>query len=535
MKARLVISAAVCGALLVGCVDESSPETTTTSIPSQSLSHVGTAVLQALNAYESERGSTWNLRWDTGFDHNWVVQTPDNHWGAPVANLKVATCTTNCDADFKLQRCDVQADCTGGGICRRVESSVSRPGQAPARMCAGHSDSIYDEIYLGIIQAERFVDITSLTPADERFEAAIRNALTYLSTKEIDIDVRLLFGNIIGMTVDTDDVLARLTRDLPWYSDVTVSVGAYRKGLTSWNHAKIVAVDGEWLLQGGHNMWTRDYLEDSPIHDVSMITRGGVAVDAHRFADRLWSYACQNPWFTGWNTRSAFPWWAPDCPRDYHGGEPTAEPGAAAFSLGRLGAIGPDPADDALLAAMAAATTSIKLSLQDIGPIAVAGITIGGWPEDLLRELGNALLRGVDVRIVLSNPGAAPDGKSGASAGYANGWTTQDVADQIRDWLNGNAAPGVDVDQAMCDHLSVANLRVNGFEDTWDDGSGIGNHAKFFIVDDTAFYMGSQNLYDSDLAELGLLVDDATATAGVLSTYWNPMWSHSSRTAVGCP
>ncbi len=36
------------------------------------------------------------------------------------------------------------------------------------------------------------------------------------------------------------------------------------------NHAKIVAVDGQRLMTGGHNMWTRDYLERSPVHDISM-------------------------------------------------------------------------------------------------------------------------------------------------------------------------------------------------------------------------------------------------------------------------
>ena len=36
---------------------------------------------------------------------------------------------------------------------------------------------------------------------------------------------------------------------------------------------------------------------------------------------------------------------------------------------------------------------------------------------------------------------------------------------------------------------------------------------QLFAVDGQAFYMGSQNLYRADLAELGLIVDDAELTA----------------------
>ncbi len=55
---------------------------------------------------------------------------------------------------------------------------------------------------------------------------------------------------------------------------------------------------------------------------------------------------------------------------------------------------------------------------------------------------------------------------------------------------------------------------------------------QFFIVDDAAFYIGSQNVYGSDLAEYGLLVDDYAATAAVLATYWEPLWTYSVRTAI---
>merc|ERR1712146_45791 len=54
-----------------------------------------------------------------------------------------------------------------------------------------------------------------------------------------------------------------------------------------------------------------------------------------------------------------------------------------------------------------------------------------------------------------------------------------------------------------------------------------GNHAKFFIVDKKAYYMGSQNLYIANLGEWGVLVDDESVTQQILSEYWNPLWAQS--------
>ena len=52
-------------------------------------------------------------------------------------------------------------------------------------------------------------------------------------------------------------------------------------------------------------------------------------------------------------------------------------------------------------------------------------------------------------------------------------------------------------------------------------------HAKHFIVDDVCTYIGSQNLYICDLAEWGVVVDDAEATKKIIREYWQPMWNIS--------
>jgi len=73
-------------------------------------------------------------------------------------------------------------------------------------------------------------------------------------------------------------------------------------------------------------------------------------------------------------------------------------------------------------------------------------------------------------------------------------------------------------------NLRIAYLRSSPGSMDWPSQKGIGNHAKFFIVDDVAYYVGSQNLYVCDLAEWGIIVDSATQTQKVLKEYWNHVW-----------
>lgn len=55
----------------------------------------------------------------------------------------------------------------------------------------------------------------------------------------------------------------------------------------------------------------------------------------------------------------------------------------------------------------------------------------------------------------------------------------------------------------------------------------MGNHAKFFIIDDKCCYIGSQNMYIANLAEWGVLIDDEETVGTVLNDYWIPMWRAS--------
>jgi hypothetical protein len=131
-------------------------------------------------------------------------------------------------------------------------------------------------------------------------------------------------------------------------------------------------------------------------------------------------------------------------------------------------------------------------------------------------KLGAALVRGVDVYIVVSNPTCRAGGLSPLQAQYANGWTVAQVAQKIRDYMIANPVanqPSGDALRALsCQKLHVTSIRSSP-SGTWPGGVTAANHAKLVFVDDQAFYIGSQNEYVADLTEFGYLVDDKRAAA----------------------
>ena len=57
-----------------------------------------------------------------------------------------------------------------------------------------------------------------------------------------------------------------------------------------------------------------------------------------------------------------------------------------------------------------------------------------------------------------------------------------------------------------------------GPDESWPGGKTFANHAKFWMVDDRVFYIGSDNMYPVNLQEFGYIVDDAKAARRADST-----------------
>jgi phosphatidylserine/phosphatidylglycerophosphate/cardiolipin synthase-like enzyme len=481
----------------------------------------------------------------------------------------------------------------------------------------GHSDWLPKKMADLICRTEVWCDVTSLEAPDGLFLTCFKAALTKLHEKNKPITFRLLVGNVVGRPTNCTAVVEQLTSGIPKTTKLRVWVGAWRKSV-SWNHSKIIAVDGHILYTGGHNLRDGHYLQHDPVSDLSMHLEGRVANDGHYYANDQWR-------FVQHMQRSLIGWFVDKLPdgcgvtlksrvtvtefptgvakifppmydrsvvvkaiegrtgraapkrREGAGGggggrpgpgrrrddvkddnEPTATDSASEeikpstdakksggdtlmISMGRYGTLTRfkrRPADDAIVAMILSAKKYIHLALQDLGPVCIPGtkIPLPGctWPKPYLSALGRVIwTKGVEVEIVLSNPGSVPGGLSKAEA-FGNGWSCSDVASEIIKTIKANFP---EADDEKLKQKLLTNLRVSFLRSTrgqkWEDGMTLALHAKHMIIDQAAFLVGSQNLYVCDLAEWGVLVDNEEETKKVLREYWEPMW-RNSYTADDC-
>ncbi|HUZ73094.1 MAG TPA: hypothetical protein VMU87_08910 [Stellaceae bacterium] len=507
---------------------------------------------QALEALEKTdplrryRGTTYDLTGGNRLPPDWIIQTPDL-WGKRAAALRyVPLDCPHCDADFRLPVCVRPPDCRAGR-CGLLAASVARPGERPRRFCLGQSDALIDVVYKLVVSARHSVDLTMLAPPpDFRFLAALRNAITWLAYSGRPVTIRAIVGDYPPRGADAKALLEQLVRDaraapmsrLRVYAAATRScdVGAACHGL-AWNHAKIVAVDGRKAIVGGHNMWSPDYLVQDPVFDLSMMVEGPAAHDAERFADALWGSVCSRAPNDGVNDHFAyFGARASDVDDkcvtkiDLPDEGKTAG-GVPILAVGRLATgIVPDFADPSLVARslmLGAATRSIRMVQQDVA-FALGGGIDRSWPDSALDALADLIAKQHgEVWLVLSNPGAA-----GPVGTYSNGVPLAAVAQEVKDVVaRRSGLEDPELSRLLCRRFHLAPLRF-GPDAAWPDGKPIGTHAKFWMVDGRVFYIGSENLYPTDLQEFGFIVEDAKAAAKLRKAYWDPVWKWSRRAAI---
>ena len=235
----------------------------------------------------------------------------------------------------------------------------------------------------------------------------------------------MMFGNIAGMPVNCGKVIKVLTDDLPKDANLHIWVGAWRRGL-SWNHAKLIAIDGVLLHTGGHNLWDAHYLAKDPVHDLSFQLEGPVARDGHRFANQQWRFieAKQRTLLgyvvnkmpdnvevmkrsrvtvSAWPKRAVPSKFPPQFNRAYVADTPhqsilTDKANyVPLISIGRQGALflRHRPSDDAILAMINSSERIIRLVLQDLGPVCLPGTKLAlpglTWPKKYLAAIGKAI------------------------------------------------------------------------------------------------------------------------------------------------
>jgi len=445
-----------------------------------------------------------------------------------------------------------------GSMLQTPQNSIFSSTNDPSER---HSDWFPEKMLEIMGRTKVWCDIMSLTIPDGIFLDKLIEGLSTIvenaKNAEKPVVIRILVGNIIGAPARCTYLVKKLTKNLSEDANIHRWVGAWRKGV-SWNHAKLIAVDGRYLLQGGHNLWDAHYLKNNPVHDLSMEMEGRITHDGHLFANSQWRYirrkqltrcgyvidrfipdAVLVPWksrvtVTEYpvNKASEFPpIYNADLVPKYEkpsGSVPT-------LSLGRYGRLTfGRPSDDAFIAMFGSAKTIIRLSIQDLGPVCVpkTQIALPGctWPKPYLNALAEAIWdRDVKVEIVVSNPGSVPGGLNPLEANYGNGWSCVDCAAEIIKRIQKEFKNNVD-DVALRtkveNNLRICYIRHAG-KNVYDDGKSIGNHSKFLCIDNIASYTGSQNLYVCDLAEWGVLIDDKSETEKILEDYWNPLWEAS--------
>ena len=501
--------------------------------------------LQKSDAPGRYKGITYNLTTANAIDGEWIVQTP-NHWGRAGADLSlVALDCKNCLPDIALPACRSDADCAGGTSCRPVAATGSGDGKGQ-RVCVGHSDAMIDRYYTLVAGAQQSVDITALQPPpDGRFLAGLRNAVTALARSGRKVTMRVLIGQYpLEGSIDAKTFLAELIRDAKAVprSRLTIYVAGMRSctgeadcASFSWNHSKIVAVDGRAALVGGHNQWSRDYLVNLPVHDLSMQLRGPAAADASHFADTMWGYVCAHAQSAAAVQISSFSAGQQElgnqCLATLAVPAAAGAGGVAVMAVGRLGGgITTDFANQSELARdlmLSAARRNIYIAQQDL--VLTLGRAAPTYPESTLERLVDFMLqRQGDVFIVLSDF----ESTNSVGASYTNGVPLEDVAWKFRAVARARSQLSDEaLNEQLCRHLSFAPLRF-GPDATWPDKKPIANHSKFWMVDDRFFYIGSDNMYPVNLQEFGYIVDSRAAAGQLRTAYWDKLWQWSRRAAI---
>ena len=422
-----------------------------------------------------------------------------------------------------------------------------------------------------ISQARASIDLAGLFPPPSGgFEHAIVKGLIEAKQRGHRPTVRILMGTPPGNphrrpSAYINGLSHAIGGGLPIQA---AYMSTYRTVVaTSWDHSKLLDVDGREAIIGGTNWWGPDYLNTRhPVSDVSMVVDGPAAADASKFENLLWHWTCahrNNPayvYFSAQMTRgcvtdaAALPAGSSgDVPimvvgRLGNGIEVPGERGRRSPPIARPpyhgnGCLVRDnpltprtdtnndrayeyrnPGEDALRALIGSAQSSIFISQQDLLSCApfVGGVRLNveaRFDERVLAALGLKVASRVPIKIVVSN--------KGAGGGYSNGYSVADLAKELINMVAAQQQVGYDRARAMvCRDVGLGGVH-NGPGATWAGGEKFANHAKLVEVDDQAFYIGSENLYPARLQELGLIVESHAATATLERAYLDPLWRWS--------
>lgn len=463
----------------------------------------------------------------------------------------------------------------GSSVPGGADWLLQTPGCWGDAACADRPGSrrLLDKMRQDIAGARETVDISTLAPFpnggyQEAIVAGLKEAAQEAARKGVRLKVRIMVGaaplyhSTVIPSSYRDELLARLGPAAAGGITLNVASMTTSKTAFSWNHSKLVVVDGTSVITGGINSWKDDYLETShPVSDVDLALTGPAAGSAGRYLDSLWDWTCRNKsnWASVWFAASPGADCMPSLPR------PAAPAGGGdvpALAVGGLGVgirqsdpassfrpvlptagdtkcgIGVhdntnadrdydtvNPEESALRALVSSAASHIEISQQDVHATCPP---LPRYDVRLYDALAAKLVSGVKVRIVVSDP--ANRGTIG-SGGYSQIKSLSEVSDALRGRLTALTGDGGRARTAMCENLQLATFRASD-RPTWADGKPYAQHHKLVSVDGSAFYIGSKNLYPSWLQDFGYVVESPAAAGQLKSDLLDPQWRYSQATAT---
>ncbi|MCS0636687.1 phospholipase [Streptomyces sp. LP05-1] len=423
-----------------------------------------------------------------------------------------------------------------------------------------------------ISRATTSVDISTLAPfPDGAFQDAIVAGLKQSVAAGHRLSVRVLAGAapIYHLNVLPSAYRDQLRAGLGEAAgSVTLNVATMTTSKTglSWNHSKLLVVDGQSVITGGINGWKNDYLTTThPVSDADLALSGPAARSASRYLDRLWSWTCERAhrvtevWFAASpgagclaSLEKALPPLAAtgnvpviavgglgvgvqsaDPSSSYRPALSTTAPASDTTCLvGLHDHTNTDrdydtvnPEESALRALVGSARSHIEISQQDLHATCPP---LPRYDVRLYDTLAARMAAGVKVRIVVSDP--ANRGAIG-SGGYSQITSLKEISDALRNRLALTTKSVPRAEAVMCATLQLATARHSGSA-TWADGHPYAQHHKLVSVDGSAFYLGSKNLYPSWLQDYGYIVESPAAAAQLADALLAPQWAHSRATAT---
>jgi phosphatidylserine/phosphatidylglycerophosphate/cardiolipin synthase-like enzyme len=400
------------------------------------------------------------------------------------------------------------------------------------------------------------------------FQQAIARGLKQINDRGRKPLIRILVGipfpvivSVADLNKWVQDTLRLTMQPADFHGQIYIATNHTSGGPLSWNHSKIIAADGRAIV-GGHNLWHADYLEFGPVNDVSGLLEGPAAYSAHQFCSKLWTKPFD---VVRWGPGDKYDHISPAGVPAVSSPTIPVEPGSVrALALGRLGSgivtqsLASNASVAARMIALCQAKSHIRISQQSLGK---PGTPVRNVDAMTCIALAAALAEGVTVDVVVSNEdledyhGNAQNGLDYIALMYWRQRSGREKAlprTMTAQWAHLSAAgpepllvpqPSAEEKRKMWAELkgrlnvATIQLRDDGVPKWRDPGNTktkvIGNHAKVYIIDDTNFYFGSDNMYKSasvaGLQEFGYLIEDFDETRKFMSHYWQPLWKRSQK------